>query len=257
MEALQLRSPTPLRFESRLAHLTKQQLFNLAVEQAGATQEGLQIADAHLSEHVPLPEWAVTEVLLSNDLLPHVMRTLGAENLAAMRVCKGWRACWLASIVALHVAAMWACCAIWVTAAHASLGEAGGAPWLGNGSLLALCAGVLLPLSIAGGTEAVQPPLAAATLGEDVSPRSRFTSATKTQPACTLSASTHTLRVGAQTHAERGLQNRSPGPPYPSDERTQGSILGAPPRTGSWTSESGFAFLTASLASRRQLRERK
>ena len=87
-------APPPLRFESRLAHLTRQQLFNLAVEQAGATQEGLRIADAHLSEHVPLPEWAVTEVLLSNDLLPHVMRTLGAENLAAMQVCKVWRTCW-------------------------------------------------------------------------------------------------------------------------------------------------------------------
>ena len=88
-----------LRVKSRLEHLTKAQLLDLAAAQAGATAAGRRLADAHLAEHAPLPEWAVSNVLLSSDLLPHVMRTLGAEDLAAMRVCKGWRACWLATLV--------------------------------------------------------------------------------------------------------------------------------------------------------------
>ena len=76
----------------------------------------------------------------------------------------GWRAraAWIASILALHVAAMWACCAIWITTAHAALA---GSTWHISPPLLLLpCAAVLLPLSMLGGTEAIQPPLAVATL---------------------------------------------------------------------------------------------
>ena len=88
-----------LRVKPRLEHLTRAQLLDLAAEQAGATAAGMRLADAHLAEHAPVPEWAVANVLLSNDLLPHVMQTLGVDDLAAMRVCKGWRACWRATLV--------------------------------------------------------------------------------------------------------------------------------------------------------------
>ena len=83
----------------------------------------------------------------------------------------------------LHLAAMWACCAIWVTCAQAVVAEVSGDP-SGRGSggrgdvpsdphsppppglpLLLACAAVLLPLSATGGAAAVQSPLAVATLG--------------------------------------------------------------------------------------------
>ena len=95
------------RGKQRLQHLTKEQLLDLAVEQASATQEGRRICDAHLAEHTPVPQWALAGVLLSPDLLPHVMRTLGAEDLAAMRVCRDWHACWRSTLVPrriLHLA---------------------------------------------------------------------------------------------------------------------------------------------------------
>jgi hypothetical protein len=68
------------------------------------------------------------------------------------------RTVWIVAICCLHVAAMWALAAIWTTCAGALL--RGVAPPV----LLALCAGLMLPLSTLGGTAALQPPLAVATL---------------------------------------------------------------------------------------------
>ena len=79
----------------------------------------------------------------------------------------GWRmrAYWIGSILCLHVAAMWTCCAVWVTCAHAVLGG-GSAQWyLSAPVLLGACAAVFVPLAVGGGTSVVQPPLAVATLG--------------------------------------------------------------------------------------------
>ena len=79
--------------ETRLKPLTYGQLLECAVEQAH-TCKARRITNQHLAKHTPLPEWAVTHVLLSADLLPHVIHTLGAADLSAMRVCRAWRACW-------------------------------------------------------------------------------------------------------------------------------------------------------------------
>ena len=68
-----------------------------------------------------------------------------------------WRGLWIAAVCALHVSAMWTCCAIWVNCAEASIGGSPRVIWLA-------CCAVLLPLSCAGGTAVVQPPLAVATL---------------------------------------------------------------------------------------------
>ena len=97
---------------------------------------------------------------------------VGISALEVAQLCTlflGWRAraLWLASILALHVSAMWACCAVWITCAHAAMVSCAIAlpGWLTPTMLLAPCAAVLLPLSTLGGTEAIQPVLAAATLG--------------------------------------------------------------------------------------------
>ena len=57
-------SPATLRLKPRLRHLTSKQLLDLVAELASATAEGLRIADAHLAEHVVLPEGMVSAVLL-------------------------------------------------------------------------------------------------------------------------------------------------------------------------------------------------
>ena len=43
----------------------------------------------------PVPEWAVTSVLLSPDLIPHLFASLEAKDCAAARVCKAWRQGWV------------------------------------------------------------------------------------------------------------------------------------------------------------------
>lgn len=101
------------------------------------------------------PDWSV----------PEAISALEVTQLCTLFL--GWRArsAWIASICALHISAMWACCAIWVTSAAAALGPSS-PQWLSeSNALLLACTAVFLPMSTLGGTEAVQPPLAAATLG--------------------------------------------------------------------------------------------
>ena len=92
-------SPATLRLKARLTHLTGQQLLDLAAELASATAEGLRIADARLAEHVVLPEGMWSTVLLNEDLVRRVMRTLGAVDRAASQVCSLWLTCWRATLL--------------------------------------------------------------------------------------------------------------------------------------------------------------
>ena len=105
-----------------------------------------------------LPDWSV----------PAVISALEVSQLCNLFL--GWRArsLWIVSICCLHIAAMWACCAIWTTCAGAMLGGGGGGGAVETHLhllLLLLCAAVFLPLCTLGGTAVVQPPLAVATLG--------------------------------------------------------------------------------------------
>ena len=92
-------SPATLRLKPRLSHLTSTQLLDLAAELASATAEGLRIADARLAEHVVLPEGMWSTVLLNEDLVRRVMRTLGAVDRAASQVCRLWHTCWRATLL--------------------------------------------------------------------------------------------------------------------------------------------------------------
>ena len=89
--------------------------------------------------------------------VPNDISALEVAQLCQLFLGSRARSLWLTSILALHVAAMWACCAIWTNSLNASLP-------MEHTMLLLLCAGVLLPLSMIGGTEIIQPFLAAATL---------------------------------------------------------------------------------------------
>lgn len=72
---------------------------------------------------------------------------------------------WIGAVCALHLAAMWACCAIWVTCAQSTIASMGATSWVASAPVtFAMCAIVLVPLSTLGGTEALSPPLATATL---------------------------------------------------------------------------------------------
>ena len=66
---------------------------------AAALSEGANrhAADALLAKCSPLPERARDEVLLSTDLLPHVLATLDLEDGAAASVCHAWKAAWVAT----------------------------------------------------------------------------------------------------------------------------------------------------------------
>lgn len=51
-------------------------------------------AERFLAERDPLPAWAVSEVLLSINLVPELMELLALEQRAAMAVCKAWYRGW-------------------------------------------------------------------------------------------------------------------------------------------------------------------
>ena len=54
-------------------------------------------AEAVLAAHQPVPQWAVEGVLLSSDLVPHVLAPLEQEDGAAAAACSAWAAAWRAT----------------------------------------------------------------------------------------------------------------------------------------------------------------
>ena len=51
-------------------------------------------AEAVLAAHRPVPQWAVEGVLLSSDLVPHLLAPLELEDGAAAAACSAWAAGW-------------------------------------------------------------------------------------------------------------------------------------------------------------------
>ena len=54
-------------------------------------------ADALLAVHAPVPEWAVSAVLTSDDLVPGLIKPLALADGAAAAVCTAWRRGWEAT----------------------------------------------------------------------------------------------------------------------------------------------------------------
>ena len=82
---------------SRLAKFSHAQLLEIAAAGCEASSEVKNRADALLAAHKPLAQWAVEGVLLSSDLVPHLLAPLQLEDGAAAAVCSLWAEGWKAT----------------------------------------------------------------------------------------------------------------------------------------------------------------
>ena len=82
---------------SRLAKFSHAQLVEIAAAGCDASTEVKNRADALLAAHKPLAQWAVEGVLLSSDLVPHLLAPLQLEDGAAAAVCSRWAEGWKAT----------------------------------------------------------------------------------------------------------------------------------------------------------------
>ena len=85
------------RIAARLADLSHAQLVEIAAAGCEASTEVKNRADALLAAHKPLAQWAVEGVLLSSDLVPHLLAPLQLEDGAAAAVCSRWAEGWKAT----------------------------------------------------------------------------------------------------------------------------------------------------------------
>ena len=85
------------RIAARLADLPHAQLLEIAAAGCEASTQIMTRADALLAAHKPLALWAVEGVLLSSDLVPHLLAPLQLEDGAAAAVCSRWAEGWKAT----------------------------------------------------------------------------------------------------------------------------------------------------------------
>ena len=90
-------APASSRIAARLADLSHAQLLEIAAAGCDASTEVKNRADALLAAHKPLAQWAVEEVLLSSDLVPHLLAPLQLDDGAAAAVCSRWAEGWKAT----------------------------------------------------------------------------------------------------------------------------------------------------------------
>ena len=85
------------RYHARLAQLPQEVLLELCSKIVTENAATRRTAEEVLSQHQPLPAWAIQEVLLSPDLLLHIFPFLEVPDVAAARVCRPWRDAWKAT----------------------------------------------------------------------------------------------------------------------------------------------------------------
>ena len=85
------------RLAARLVDLSHAQLLEIAAAGCEASAEVQNRADAILAAHKPLAQWAVEGVLLSSDLVPHLLAPLKLEDGAVAAVCSRWADGWKAT----------------------------------------------------------------------------------------------------------------------------------------------------------------
>jgi len=90
-------APASSRMAARLADLSHAQLLEIAAAGCEASTTVRNRADAILAAHKPLAQWAVEGVLLSSDLVPHLLAPLQLEDGAAAAVCSRWAEGWKAT----------------------------------------------------------------------------------------------------------------------------------------------------------------
>ena len=64
---------TSPRLAPRLARLPREVLCQLAAKALAASDDGIRRAESALAKHDPLPRWCLTDVLLSDDVSPHIL----------------------------------------------------------------------------------------------------------------------------------------------------------------------------------------
>ena len=85
------------RLAVRFARLPHDALAELAAQLCAEGGAAAAQAEAVLAAHQPVPQWAVEGVLLSSDLVPHVLAPLELEDGAAAAACSAWAAGWRAT----------------------------------------------------------------------------------------------------------------------------------------------------------------
>ena len=85
------------RLSLRLGKLSHDVLAELAAQLCSDSPALQAAAEECMAAHTPLPHWAVDRVLLSADLLPHLLGPLEAEDGAAAAVCTQWLVGWKAT----------------------------------------------------------------------------------------------------------------------------------------------------------------
>eukprot|EP00964_Phaeocystis_antarctica_P031051 scaffold17576_cov66-Phaeocystis_antarctica.AAC.2 len=91
------KSMPPTRLSLRLGQLPHDVLAELAAKLCSESPALQATANKCIAAHNPLPPWAVERVLLSPDLMPHILGPLVAEDGAAAAVCSQWLAGWKAT----------------------------------------------------------------------------------------------------------------------------------------------------------------
>ena len=83
------------RIGPRLANLSHSELVELATQQAQADAEALRVAEDFVARRRAFaPSWLRSAVLLSSDLVTHIMRWLHLTDAAAGCACTLWAGCW-------------------------------------------------------------------------------------------------------------------------------------------------------------------
>ena len=83
------------RYEPRLSHLPHAVLVQLAAEGMRAMgDEARRSAEEVIAAHLPVPAFAVAQVLTAPDLVSCLLQTLGLNDCRTARVCTAWRHAW-------------------------------------------------------------------------------------------------------------------------------------------------------------------
>ena len=85
------------RIAERLQRLPSNVLISLVAEACAANPRMCAAVDKATAEYDPVPQWAVTSVLTSADLLVPIMEHLKIRHGAVTSVCKAWEQAWQAT----------------------------------------------------------------------------------------------------------------------------------------------------------------
>lgn len=83
-----------IRLGARLMQLPHDVIVSLLADACGRSDHVRRAAERAAVQHNPIPQWAVTGVLMSPDLLVHVLEPLEVWHGAAGCVCKSWAQVW-------------------------------------------------------------------------------------------------------------------------------------------------------------------